>query len=131
MRSKQNPVKSFAIHLLFAPSLFALGLYLYQLDRTVGEAISVDQGGVLGLAAKLSLTGLSVVVRFLLAIGPYVLIFIGIALPICGALYAIERLDRRRAPIKPHRRKVVWLAACVESLGMLAMVLFVLGQMPA
>lgn len=131
MRDKRNPYKSFLIAALFAPALFALGLYLYYRDRTIGEPYTVEEGGVLGLATNLSLIGLTAIVRFFIAIGPQLMILIGIALPVCGALYAIERLDSRRSPINPRKRTTVWVVACAESLGMMALFMFAINQINA
>jgi len=121
MPARRDPHKTFSVVAVLAPTLFALGLYLYYRDRHVGAPYTVEEGGVLGLAANLSLIGLTAVVRLLIVLGPQLMILVAIALPVCGALYAVEQLDSRRSPINSSRRRTLWFVACGESLGMMAL----------
>lgn len=131
MRSTRDPLTTFSVAAVFAPLLFALGLFLYYRDRNVGDAYKVDEGGVLGLAANLSLIGLTTIVRLIIVFGPQLMILVSIALPVIGALYAIERVDTRRTPISTRKRGVLWSLACVESLGMLGLFIFAIEAMKA
>ena len=106
-----------------APAMFAAGMYLYFRDRTVGAPYTVDEGGVLGMAANLSLIGLTAIVRLLIVLGPQIMILIAIALPVCAALYAVEQFDSRRSRLSRGTRSVLWLVSCGESLGMMALFL--------
>ena len=131
MRPSRDPFPTFAGVAVLSPLLFVLGLFLYYRDRFVGDAYKVEEGGVLGLAANLSLIGLTAVVRLLVVFGPQLLILISIALPVVGALYAIERVDTRRSPISQRRRSLLWTLACAESLGMLAIFIVTFERMRA
>jgi hypothetical protein len=129
MRSTRDPFTTFSTAAVVAPLLFALGLFLYHRDRNVGDAYKVDEGGVLGLAANLSLIGLTAVVRLIIVFGPQLLILVSIALPVIGALFAIERVDTRRTPISMRRRSLLWSLACAESFAMLGLFIFAIEQM--
>lgn len=125
MRIPRDPLRLFSLVAVVAPTLFVAAMVLYFMDRQVGEAYRVEQGGVVGLAANLSLIGLTAIVRFLIVFGPQFLILLSIALPVVGALYAVERIDTRRQSISRRRRSLLWVLACGESMVMLG--LFVLA----
>lgn len=125
MRIPRDPLRLFSLVAVVAPTLFVAAMALYFMDRQVGEAYRVEQGGVVGLAANLSLIGLTAIVRFLIVFGPQFLILLSIALPVVGALYAVERIDTRRQSISRRRRSLLWVLACGESMVMLG--LFVLA----
>ncbi|MFN3167121.1 MAG: hypothetical protein ACE37H_08665 [Phycisphaeraceae bacterium] len=129
MRSTRDPLTTFSVAAVVAPCLFALGLFLYYRDRNVGDAYKVEEGGVIGLAANLSLIGLTAIVRLIIVFGPQLMILVSIALPVIGALYAIERVDTRRTPISTRKRSLLWSLACVESLGMLGLFIFAIEAM--
>lgn len=131
MRSTRDPFPTFAAIAVLSPLLFTLGLFLYYRDRYVGEAYKVEEGGMLGLAANLSLIGLTAIVRLIIVFGPQLMILISIALPVIGAIYAIERVDTRRSPISRRRRSLLWSLACAESMGLLGLFIFALEQMRA
>lgn len=119
MRPMRDPFQTFSVVAVIAPLLFALGLFLYYRDRTVGSAYKVDEGGVLGLAANLSLIGLTAIVRLIIVFGPQVMILVSIALPVLGALYAVEKADSRRSRISAKKRTLLWSISCSESILLL------------
>lgn len=129
MRPTRDPFITFSVVAVLAPSMFVLGMYLYYRDRQVGAAYKVDEGGVLGLAANLSLIGLTAVVRLIVAFGPQLMILVAIALPVIGALFALEKVDTRRSPISKRRRGLLWSLACGESMGLLVLFIVVFEQM--
>ena len=119
MRSAGDPIRTFSIAALIGPILFLTGMLLYFMDRSVGEAHRVEEEGVVGLAANLSLMGLTAAARFVITFGPQLLILVSIALPVVGALYALERYNNRRRRFPKNRRVFIWCVACSESMLML------------
>ena len=119
MRSRRDPFKSYSVVAVTAPILFAAGMIFFHADRVLGDQARVsDSGGVVGLATNLSFTGLTAVVRIFVAYGPYVLILLGLALPVAGALYILDRLESRRGTITSRRRSLLWVLAWSETLAM-------------
>lgn len=131
MPAGRDPLKAFVYACILSPGLFALGLYLYFLDRDLGEPYKVEGQGVIGLATNLSLVGLTAVVRFFISFGPQLLLMVAIALPVLGAIYAVERATSRRARITPRRRGIMWVVACAEAMALLALFMQVIDPMHA
>jgi len=122
---------TYYVAVLLAPVLFACGLLLYYADPALGEPIQVDKDGVVGVAANISVTGLGAVMRFMLAVGPYVLVMLGLALPIVAALFVADLFDTKRFSRKRLKRTLVWVGASAETIALLTLFIFVLEQWPA
>lgn len=121
MRAVRKPFKLFVTIASTAPVLFGIGMVLFFTERSLGEGYRVQESGMVGLAANLSLIGVTAIVRLLVNFGPHLLILLGIALPVVGALYVVEQFDFKRARFSNKRRSMMWAIACSESLLLLGL----------
>ena len=120
MKSQRNPYTAFISALAGAPVLFALGLVLFDADRTLGDPFRIEGGGAAGIAANLSMVGLTAILQFLFNYGPQLMILIGLALPISIAVYTVQKIDVGRGSyLTKSRRSLLWSLACVETFAML------------
>lgn len=119
MRVTQELFKTYLVIAVIAPMLFVGGMALYFSEFVIGEAYRVDTGGALGFAANLSLSGLTAAIRIGLTLGPYFLILVGLALPVLGAMYSLDRVDTYRTTVSASNRAAVWGLACAETFVML------------
>ena len=127
----RHPFTIYVAVVVLAPTLFILGMFLFNSDRELGEPLRVTTGGAIGVAANLSLTGINSIARFLISFGPQLLILIGLALPIAGTMYTVQRIDVGRGPrLTVRRRSLLWSVACFETFAMLGLFVFAFENIP-
>lgn len=118
-----NPIRVYMWTTLSAPVLFTAGIMLFFTDRVLGDPVKFEDGGAMGMAANLSMAGLTGLVRLIVAMGPQALILIGLAMPVMGALLSVDRMNDPQYVYRASRRKRrgFWLLACAETFLMLGL----------
>lgn len=130
MNLLRSPLASYTAVMAVAPAIFAVGLILFYSDRMLGEPLRVQGGGAAGLAANLSMAGLTALLGFIVHYGPHLMVLIGLALPVIGALYIVDRVDRAKIRMTSRKRGVIWMLACGETAALLAAFILVFETYP-
>lgn len=130
LRIMRRPILIYVLALTASPILFAAGMLLFYSERVLGEPLKVQGGGAVALAANLSITGVTAVVRVIVSLGPHALVLIGLALPVLGTLFTIDRIDSRRSFVSQRRRTLIWSLACAETFVLLGLFIAALEIWP-